>query len=280
MSLRGELTKFRRLFPEGRALPEEVWQRRHRVMVGLLWFHAAAIVVFAVVRGYGLRHGALEGSIVAAAALGAGVKMRGRRVRMALATFGLISASAILVHLSGGTIEMHFHFFVMIGVITMYQDWLPFSLAIAYVALHHGAMGVLDADSVYNHGAALSNPWKWAGIHAFFVLSASVAYLVSWRMSETERARAEEYSIQIHDVQLRQKQALEINDNIVQGLAVAKYALDAGDEEKSYEAVSRTLASARQIISDLLGGGERGPLGPGDLVRDEAANVSNDPPAA
>lgn len=276
MSLRAATQRARRLFPEGRALPEEVWQRRHKVMQGLLWFHVAAILVFGVARGYSPVHSAFEASIVGAAAVGAGLRW-GRRFRMAMATFGLVSASAILTHLSGGTIEMHFHFFVMIGVITMYQDWFPFLLAIAYVAVHHGLMGALYPNSVYNHPAAVANPWKWAGIHAFFVLGASVAYLVSWRMSETERARAEEYSLQIHDADLRRRQALEINDNIVQGLAVAKYALDAGDEEKSYEAIARTLASARVIIGDLLSGDKnQSNIGPGDLVREQAANLSID----
>jgi mannitol-specific phosphotransferase system IIBC component len=190
---------------------------------------------------------------------------------MAAATFGLVASSAVLVHLSGGSIEMHFHFFVMISVITLYHDWFPFLLAIAFVALHHGVMGVISPAGVYNHAAAQHSPWKWAAIHAFFVLCASVASLVSWRMTEVERDRAEHYLIEIHEAQLRQHQALEINDNVVQGLSIAKYALDAGDEVKAYEAVSQTLVSARTIISDLLGGADRH-LGPGDLVRGEAAN--------
>lgn len=273
MQLGAAVQRARHALPEGLALPDEVWRRRHRVIQGLLWVHVVAIVIFGLVRGYGFTHSALEASIVAAAAVGAAMR-GGRRLRMAMATFGLVSASAILVHLSGGTIEMHFHFFVIIGVITVYQDWFPFLLAIAYVAAHHGIVGALDPESVYNHGAALASPWKWALIHAFFVLSASFAYLVSWRMSEQERARAEEYSIQIHEGGMRRRQALEINDNIVQGLAVAKYALDAGDHEKSYDAISRTLASARGIIGELLGDDARGALGPGDLVREKAADLS------
>ena len=34
----------------------------------------------------------------------------------------------MLVHFSGGYVEMHFHFFVMLAVIAMYQDWLPYTL--------------------------------------------------------------------------------------------------------------------------------------------------------
>jgi len=260
------------MLPQGRTLPFEDWQKRHRVIEGLLWFHVVAIVVFALIRGFALLHGLGDASIVAGAGLIAGWTGGSRRVRMAAATFGLVSASAVLVHLSGGTIEMHFHFFVMIGVITMYHDWFPFLLAIAFVALHHGVMGVISPRGVYDHASAWNNPWKWAGIHAFFVLAASVAYLVSWRMTEVERDRAETYLLEIREGELRQRQALEINDNVVQGLAIAKYALDAGDEQKAYEAVARTLTSARGIISDLLGGEDSGQLGPGDLVRGEAAN--------
>jgi hypothetical protein len=34
------------------------------------------------------------------------------------AVLGLITASAVIVHISGGVVEAHFHFFVMVGVIT------------------------------------------------------------------------------------------------------------------------------------------------------------------
>ena len=77
------------------------------------------------------------------------------------------------------------------------------------------------------------------------------------------------------DKQLRQRQALEINDNIVQGLTVAKYAMDAGDNDRAKEAVERTLKSARQIVTDLLNDDAAGDLklGPGDLIRLEPATV-------
>lgn len=60
-----------------------------------------------------------------------------------LTSCGLITASAVLVHLSGGYIELHFHFFVMLIIIALYQEWLPFLLAIAYVAVHHRLLGTL-----------------------------------------------------------------------------------------------------------------------------------------
>ncbi|MGH2755434.1 MAG: hypothetical protein ACRDLB_13525 [Actinomycetota bacterium] len=87
-----------------------------------------------------------------------------------------------------------------------------------------------------------------------------------------ERVRAAEMKVQLAESQLRRKQALEINDNIVQGLAVAKYAFEAGQNSEGMAAVEGTLAAARSIISKLLEEiGREEPLGPGSLVRDEAA---------
>jgi diguanylate cyclase len=121
---------------------------------------------------------------VAVFALPAALPAIGRRARSAAAVLGLITASAVIVHLSGGVVEAHFHFFVMVGVITLYQDWLPFGLALGYVVVHHTVLGVLAPTDVFNHQAAARSPAKWALIHGGFVLAASVAYLVNWRLSE------------------------------------------------------------------------------------------------
>jgi diguanylate cyclase (GGDEF)-like protein len=172
--------------PHGQLLTPEVWERRHKGIVVLLWLHVVAVVVFGLVRGYSPQHSIAEASLVAVFAVPAIHPALGRRARSAAAVLGLITASAVLVHQSGGVVEMHFHFFVMIGVITLYQDWLPFGVALGYVVVHHGLLGTLRPTEVFNHPAAWQAPWKWALIHAGFVLAASVAYLVNWRLSETQ----------------------------------------------------------------------------------------------
>jgi mannitol-specific phosphotransferase system IIBC component len=108
-----------------------------------------------------------------------------------VAAFGLIASSAVLVHLSGGYIEFHFHFFVMVGLLALYQKWAPFLVAIGFVLLHHGVVGVLDPSAVYNHPAAIAHPWQWAGIHALFITAMSVVSLITWRVNETTHALAQ-----------------------------------------------------------------------------------------
>ena len=48
-----------------------------------------------------------------------------------------MTSSALVVHLSDGLIEAHFHFFVMVAVVALYQSWQPYLLALAFVVVHH-----------------------------------------------------------------------------------------------------------------------------------------------
>jgi diguanylate cyclase (GGDEF)-like protein len=170
--------------PAGHALPDDVWEQRHTGIVLLLWVHAVVLTGFALFVNDSVLHSLAEGAPMVIAALLAGMTRLGRKPRAAAASFGLITASALLVHLSGGYVEMHFHFFVVVAVMTLYQDWVPFSLAVGYVALHHGLLGVLSPTSVFNHPSAWERPWEWAMIHAAFLLAASVANLLAWRLNE------------------------------------------------------------------------------------------------
>lgn len=80
------------------------------------------------------------------------------------------------------------------------------------------------------------------------------------------------------DVRQRQKEALEIHDNVVQGLAQAKLSFEVGFHEEGMREIERTLAASRAIITSLLGdpGSETG-LKPGDLRRDLAVGAAPGP---
>ena len=53
--------------------------------------------------------------------------------RPSAATVSLMAASVALVHLWQGVTESHFIFFVMIGVVSLYQDWVPYGIALLMV---------------------------------------------------------------------------------------------------------------------------------------------------
>ena len=73
----------------------------------------------------------------------------------------------------------------------------------------------------------------------------------------------------------RRQRALELHDDIVQGLALAHLALQAGQEEQARTAIATTLRTAQAIVAEQLeSAGDRGKLLPGDLVRTTPASVS------
>lgn len=182
----------RQMIPEGRALPEKAWNVRHRGICFLAGAHALGVALFGLYRGYGHLQSWAEGAVVLAIALLATPKKFGRTFRSAAASLALVTSSAILVQFSGGYIEAHFHFFVALAVISIYQDWIPYLLSIIFVAVGHGLTGQFVPAAVYNHPDAFAHPWKWAIIHAGFVLGESVALLAGWRMSEQARADADQ----------------------------------------------------------------------------------------
>jgi diguanylate cyclase (GGDEF)-like protein len=181
--IRGLKEKAARLLPQGRQLPQAVWERRHRAIVRLGFASALALILFAWTQGYGQLAAVVVLTAVAGPLLVAVHPALGRRWRSMAATLSLMGASVALVQIWSGVTESHFIFFVMIGVVSLYQDWIPYLIALVVVLLHHGVIGTLYPHAVFGHDGHV-NPWVWAGIHAAFVLAASLAHLAAWRLNE------------------------------------------------------------------------------------------------
>jgi methyl-accepting chemotaxis protein len=163
--------------------------RRHRVVVTVLWAHLPFLAVIGLINDTPVTHLVAELLPVAAlAALAASVK--DRRWRAPLAGIGLLLCSAILVHLTGGLIEAHIHFYVALPLVALYQDWRPFLLSIGFVTVHHIGMGVADPDGVFVHVQGQRQPVLWALIHAAFVVALVVILLLMWKFTEEAHASA------------------------------------------------------------------------------------------
>jgi hypothetical protein len=123
--------------PRGRLLPDEPWRRRHRGIVLFLAAHVAALAALALLAGFPPLHAVADVAPVAACAALASWHRLSRRLGSVVASLGLVASSALLVHLWAGAGEAHFHFFLVIGLLTLYQDWLPFLVALAAIVAHH-----------------------------------------------------------------------------------------------------------------------------------------------
>jgi CheY-like chemotaxis protein/PAS domain-containing protein len=87
--------------------------------------------------------------------------------------------------------------------------------------------------------------------------------VTDFRAAMAELARSER---RLAEVQERRTRAMELNDNVVQGLAAALYALELGRTHDATAALTGTLAAARSIVDHMLSG-DGGDLASVGLVR-------------
>jgi two-component system, NtrC family, sensor histidine kinase HydH len=86
--------------------------------------------------------------------------------------------SALLIHLTGGHIETHFHVFGSLAFLAFYLDWPVLVTASAVVVVDHLARGVLWPESVYG----IVNPEWWRFLeHGFWVAFEDVFLLIACR---------------------------------------------------------------------------------------------------
>jgi signal transduction histidine kinase len=117
---------------------------------------------------------------------------------------------ALLIHLTGGRIETHFHVFGSLAFLAFYRDWRVLVPATIVVALDHFLRGMFWPQSVY--GVLVASQWRWLE-HAAWVAFEDVFLFVSCRrglaeMKDTaERTAAlEQYTRELETTQ-RQAEA-------------------------------------------------------------------------
>ena len=84
--------------------------------------------------------------------------------------------SALLIHLTGGRIETHFHVFGSLAFLSFYYEWPVLVTATVVVAADHVIRQVLWPESVYG----IANPEWWRFLeHAFWVVFENVFLVVA-----------------------------------------------------------------------------------------------------
>jgi len=88
----------------------------------------------------------------------------------------------------------------------------------------------------------------------------------------TDRVLAENAAASAREAEVWHRQALEINDTIIQSLITGIGWLESGRTETAVGYLEQTLAAARHLVNDWLRPGRD--FGPGDLVRSAPANAA------
>src|SRR6058998_2231400 len=108
--------------------------------------------------------------------VGLAVGWPGRAFTRYAVASGQMLMSALLIHLSGGRIETHFHVFGSLAFLAFYRDWKVFVPATLLVAADHFLRGVYWPRSVY--GMLAPSPWRWVE-HAAWVIYEDVFLFIA-----------------------------------------------------------------------------------------------------
>ncbi|GIJ51191.1 hypothetical protein Val02_80770 [Virgisporangium aliadipatigenens] len=176
-------------------LSDEAYAARHKALRIILWLHLPLII------GVGLFTGEISSGghasilwavtiLVLGCAIAAQV-VTSRRGGAVAVSVGYMFAADAFVHAGGGLTDLHFHFFVVLALIGLYQDWVPFALSVGMVAVHHLGVGIIAPETVFSEEKARDNPFAWALMHAAFVLAMCAAQMAYWRFSAVAQGQAD-----------------------------------------------------------------------------------------
>ncbi|HUE83307.1 MAG TPA: ATP-binding protein [Pyrinomonadaceae bacterium] len=107
----------------------------------------------------------------------------GRRSTRYTIAGGQMLMGALLIHLTGGRIETHFHVFGSLAFLSFYRDWRVLVPATIIVAADHFLRGLFWPQSVY--GVLTASEWRWLE-HAGWVLFEDTFLLIAIKRSVNE----------------------------------------------------------------------------------------------
>ena len=93
---------------------------------------------------------------------------------------GQMLMGTLLIHLTGGRIETHFHIFGSLAFLAFYRDWRVLLTASIVVTLDHFLRGLLWPQSIF--GVTAASSWRWIE-HAGWVVFEDLFLIVACRQS-------------------------------------------------------------------------------------------------
>ena len=174
---------------------QRVYRRTDRLFAGLLVFQWLAAIVLAlwvtpltwagsISRTHPHVWGAvLLGLAVIALPVALGLFRPGRAWTRHTIAVGQMLSAALLIHLTGGRIETHFHVFGSLAFLAFYRDWRVILTATAVTAGDHILRGTFWPESAY--GTVVGADWRWLE-HAGWVVFIDLFLIDSCRRGDRD----------------------------------------------------------------------------------------------
>jgi PAS domain S-box-containing protein len=155
----------------------------------------------------------------------------GRKTTRYTIAIGQMLMGGLLIHLTGGRLETHFHVFGSLAFLSFYRDWRVLVPATIVVVLDHLLRGIFWPQSVY--GILSASEWRWLE-HAGWVLFEDTFLLIAIKRSVSEMWGIAERTAEIES----------LNQGLEGHVAERTHQLAAANRHLQAEVTDRQLAQS------------------------------------
>ena len=194
------------------------------------------------------------GGVIAGFPIFLAITLPGRVMTRHVIAVGQMLASALLIHLSGGRIETHFHVFGSLAFLAFYRDWRVLITATIVVAADHFGRGIYWPESIFH--VATPSPLRalehagWVVFEDVFLIRACLIGVQEMRAVAYRQAQLEQTNEKIlKTVGNVEETAVSVAENSRELSATAEQL--SGDANQQSASISQARAAVERIAAAM-----------------------------
>ena len=240
--------------------------RQFAILMILQWIAGIALALWISPRTWIGQESTIHQHVFAAVFLGGVVSLGpiililifpGKVITRHIVAIGQMLTSSLLIHLSGGRIETHFHIFGSLAFLAFYRDWRVLLTASAVVAIDHLVRGAHWPMSIY--GSPIASSWRsiehtgWVLFEDIFLVLSLIQVRRATKDLALRQAQIEVISQAKSDFLSTVSHELRTPLNGILGMNDLLLATPLSDKQRQFLEASRNSGRVLlQLINDVL----------------------------